>query len=53
MPISPGMAMIERKGSTTRRSDTVIMVRCMRSMHSAMGRSCRTSPARKTRISMV
>src|SRR5277367_1030114 len=53
MPSSPGMTMTERSGRTTRRSDTAIMVRCMRSMHSAIGRSCRTSLPRKTRISTL
>src|SRR5579863_7298930 len=53
MPNSPGMTMTERSGRTTRRSDTATMVRCMRSTHCVIGRSCRTSVPRNTRISTL
>src|SRR5882724_4602401 len=53
MPRSPGMTMTDRSGRTTRRSDTAIMVRCMRSTHAVIGRRRRTSAPRKTRISTL
>src|ERR1700737_2444993 len=53
LPRSPGMAITERSGSTTRPSETALIVRCIRSMHSPMGNKACTSAARRIRISTV
>src|SRR5258708_34967578 len=53
MPRSPGITRIDRSGRTTRPSETAIMVRCIRSMHSAIGSNWRTSGPRSSRISML
>ncbi len=52
-PQVAGMTRTERSGNTTRPSETALIVRCMRSMHSPMGSKEWTSAERRIRISTV
>src|ERR1700761_5947871 len=53
MPRSPGIAITDRNGRTTRPSETALIVRCIRSTHSAIGNKACTSAERRIRISTV
>src|SRR3984957_14273298 len=53
IPRSPGITRIDRSGNTTLPSETAIMVRCIRSMHSPIANNWRTSAPRSTRISIL